>query len=192
MLLLARLTKTIRSLHRLEANKRVAAWTSKELQQAIRRGDAHTHTHTQWRICTLLARSRNGPKHRRYAQPLTQQPLSSDWERFLEQEGQFGGCSASTFDYQQTLEDMIEQSLATPNMQHFQQSKSGSRCSKKSRACKRIFVKRPSEDTYLPHVYQQKCTGVFFIPNYRIYQDQLGIGFSRDKEPAEVWYQQLD
>ena len=117
-LLLARLTKKMRALHRLEANKRVAAWTF-DLQQAIRRGDAHT----QWRICTLLARNRNGPKHRRYAQPLTQQPLSSDWERFLKQKGQCGGCSASTFDYQQNLEDMIDQSLATPNVQHFQQSK---------------------------------------------------------------------
>ena len=31
-----------------------------------------------------------------------------------------------------------------------------------------------------------------FHPNYRICDNQVGIGFSRDKVPAEVWYQQLD
>ena len=90
-LLLTRLTKQNRALHKEEGKRKTEAWLQ-ELSHVVKTGDSHR----MWRLTSLLAKSRRGPKRRNYAQPLVHRPLKHEWEEHLAKPGCEGGCDAST------------------------------------------------------------------------------------------------
>ena len=91
-LLLTRLTKQIRALHKEEGKRKTEAWLQ-ELSHVVKTGDSHR----MWRLTSLLATDRRVPKRRNYAQPLVHRPLKHEWEEHSTKPGCEGGCDASTF-----------------------------------------------------------------------------------------------
>ena len=84
-----------------------------ELAQAVKKGDAHQ----MWKLSTLLAKNKIGPKRRNYSQPLVHKPLTEQWTTCLEKPGTEGGCDAVPFDYAQNMKDMVQQSVEAADMQ---------------------------------------------------------------------------
>ena len=73
-LLLTRLTKQTRALHKEEGKRKTEAWLQ-ELSHVVKTGDSHR----MWRLTSLLAKNRRGPKRRNYGQHLVHRPLKHEW-----------------------------------------------------------------------------------------------------------------